>query len=128
MANKLFEKVLKKGKDVDGTEKEALKGLFKHMGDSAKSAMGEGFEGKSKMKAVVAAKDPKGLATGLEKAKELVEGSDEESLESPEMESEELKDGEELDPKLDTPEEIDAEIKRLIELKKELEGKDSSSY
>ena len=113
MAFNFKEKIAKKGKEVkDPTEKEALKGLFEGMRDSAKGAMKEGFDGKmGKMKAVVSSDSKEGLEEGLEKAKEVV------GQQALEMGEESECDEVVAEFQDKSPQEIDELISKLEELK-----------
>lgn len=112
-------KGLKKSKELPEVEKEGKMAAIQSMGDLAKEAMGKKLGGLKKV--TVASNSEEGLEKGLEKAKDIVEGS-----EDMEHEMEEMPEGEEMaseEPKVcdenSSPEEIDAEILRLMALKKD---------
>lgn len=95
--------------------------VLKHLKELASSMMGDdvkgGMEGLKKV--TVAAPDKAGLQEGLDKAKELM-GHDE-SSEDPMEESHESEEQEHEEDM--SPDEIDAEIAHLMELKKQMEMK-----
>ena len=94
-----------------------LKALHDHMG----KMMGADVAGIKKVE--VAAPDKMGLALGLDKAKEMVDPSEasedpkEEASESPEMEASEDDESEEKSPEDMSSDELEAQIKKLQELK-----------
>ncbi len=102
--------------EMDPMAKEAKLGVLKHLSDMAAEAMGSKLGGLKKV--TVASDSEEGLKKGLDKAEDIVEGSpeleesEEESESEPEMGYEEL-----------SPEEIDAKIQELMELKKKAEMK-----
>lgn len=120
-------KMLGRKKEADPMQKEAklsaLKGLRDEMSDMMRGDLSDKMN-----KVTVAAKDKEGLAHGLDKAKELLEGSpEEEASESPEMERMEEESGEDSDSddaseskdKM-TEDEIDEMMAKLAEMKKHL--------
>lgn len=90
-----------------------LKDLHKHMGSMLGDDMG------SLSKVTVAAPDEHGLEMGLDKAKSMLPGSDEESSESPEMEASEDESMEEKDPEDMSSDELQAKIEELQALQKQ---------
>lgn len=113
----------KKSKEGNSMRKEAKLSAIKALRDFASEMMGDDIKGKL-TKVTVAAKDQEGLKKGLEKAKEMLpetsseeesemESAEEEMAEGPEHEAMEMSSMEECE----TPEEIDALIKKLEEKK-----------
>jgi hypothetical protein len=77
-----------KKKEMSPMEKEAKLGIMKDIQGMASKAMGSKLDGLKKV--TVASDSKEGVSHGLEKAKDLIEGSaDEESGESPEFEASE---------------------------------------
>lgn len=64
-----------KGKKLDGAMKEAKMSALGGLSDEMSKMLGEGLKGAKKVSVV--AKDQEGLEEGLDKAKEMVEGSEE---------------------------------------------------
>ena len=91
----LLKKKMKSGDKLEKGDKEAMQGAIGGLRKMAAEMLGEDMEGRlqSLKKVTVAAKDKEGLEEGLEKAKEIVEASDEEDHEdekfSPSGESDE---------------------------------------
>ena len=95
--------------EMDPTSKKAKSSVLQEISDMAGKSMGEDVKGIKKVS--VMSNDSSGLKEGLDKAKELVEGKDESANdESPAEEDSELSDM--------SPEEIDALLKKLMEMKK----------
>lgn len=103
----------------DGMKDAAKLKVLKHLKEMASQMMGDdvkgGMEGMKKV--TVAAPDTAGLKHGLDKAKDVV-GQMNESMEDPEEELHETPE-EEHDEDM-SPDEIDAEIAHLMDLKKQL--------
>ena len=111
--------MLGKKKQLGSEEKDAKLKALEHMKGIASDMMKDGLKG-GLSKVTVAADSPDHLKKGLDKAKELLgkpeeeESPEEESSESPMEEAKEMASGEEEC----SPEEIDAMIKKLEDLKK----------
>lgn len=115
----------KKSKEENPMKKEAKLNAIKALREFASGMMGDDIKGKLS-KVTVAAKNPEDLKKGLEKAQEMLpessseesemESSEEEMAEGPEHEAMEMTSMEECE----TPEEIDALIKKLEEKKLQL--------
>jgi hypothetical protein len=75
----LLKKKMKSGDKLEGTEKEAMRGAIGGLRKMAADMMREDMDGKmSSLKKVTVASDSKeGLEKGLDKAKEIVEGKEE---------------------------------------------------
>lgn len=126
--NPMLEKLKKLGKDkkMPEYEKEGKMSAIKSLGDLANEGMSDKIKGLKKV--TVASNSPKGLEEGLSKAKEMVSGHEgemddemspeHEAMETPEMEMAEHEPCDESS----SPEEIDAEILRLMQLKKSKEA------
>lgn len=141
---KLMKRLDKKGaKDLDPLEKDAKMGVMKELSRQAGSMMGSKIH--PMMKAEVASDSKEGLKAGLGKAKQIIEGSPEE--EAGESKEEEIQEGDhdagpaegsaeeeagesksEEDAEIEaehadhSPEELDAKIQKLIELKHKKES------
>lgn len=110
-------------KKMSPVEQEAKMSVVEEMGQMATDAMKDKLHGLKKV--TVAAKDKAGLAKGLEKAEEIVEGEDEspegmmahEALETPEEEMEEESALASEDEDEMTEDEINAKIEELMKLK-----------
>ena len=117
MMDKLKSLKVKKG-NLAEVDQDARTAVLQSMREKAANSMGEKLKG---LKKVSVASDSKpGLAEGLEKAKEMLEGEslEHEMSESPEVEAIE----EELDQKPDSElseEELDAKIAELVALKQQ---------
>lgn len=119
----LMEKKMKQGKKLDPTEKEAKEHVLKTLMDDMSGMMSDKLKGLKKV--TVAADSKEDLEKGLEKAKEIIEGEDEESSElSPEMaamapdEDLESEDSEE-----ESEDELERKIQELMEKKEALKNK-----
>ncbi len=120
MDKKMMKKMM--GKPEDESDKSDAKlNALKELKKAASDMMGDGLSAGMK-KVTVAAKDTPGLEEGLEKAKEMLAMHKGDKEEMPEEESEdEMGDyGDIKEEDCDTPEEIDARIKELLEKKKQL--------
>jgi hypothetical protein len=112
--DKLLMKKKKEGREMSPEEKQAKMGVLQDLKSQMSKHMADGIK-----KVTVASDSPEGLKKGLEKAEDMVEEKLA-SSEEPEMEdSEESEDEEEM---IASPEEIDAKIQKLMELKKKLQA------
>lgn len=117
MNDKLMKRMEKKGKKLNPLEQKAKMGVIKELSDQAGAMMGDKIKGLKKV--TVASDSPEGLKAGLEKAEEIVDPKESEDGEETEAEIPGM------DPeKCDSPEEIDALIKQLLEKKAALEKKE----
>jgi hypothetical protein len=111
--DKLLMKKKKEGREMSPEEQSAKMNVLKDLKSQMSKHMADGIK-----KVTVASDSPEGLKEGLEKAEDLVESKL--SPESPDMEdSEDSEDEEEM---VASPEEIDAKIQKLMELKKKLQA------
>lgn len=124
-----------KSKEMDPAEKEGKLAALSSFSDMAKEAMGHKLGGVKKV--TVASNTPQGLEKGLDKAKQIVGHGDDESLEDPTEEASETPDMEAAEGPDDqiqpcdehsSPEEIDAEIERLMALKAEKEHASTAGH
>lgn len=128
MIDKLMKKMYKED-DSDSMKKEAKMSVLKElrkmasemMGGDFKKGMDEHMAGMQKVS--VAAPDKEGLKKGLDKAEELLDKKEDMHM----MPDGEMMDDEEMDEysdeECDTPEEVDAKIAKLEELKKKMLAK-----
>lgn len=118
----------KKGKKLNPIEQKAKMDVVQSLSDQAGSMLGDKV--KAMKQVTVAAPDKKGLAKGLEKAEDMIEGEDsEDSLadmmkdKASDMESEDEEDSESYDMMEEckdmSPEQLEDKIQKLLELKKE---------
>ena len=115
----LMELLGKKGKSLDEKSIKAKMEVLKDLKAQAMDAMGDKLNGAKKVE--VSSNSEEGLKSGLEKAKELLEGKEDESDES-EEELEESPAEEEAESEM-SEDEIDAEIKELLAKKAALKNK-----
>lgn len=123
----------KEGKDLSAPDKKAKLEALTGMKSMASDMMSDKLKGLKKV--TVASNDPQGLKSGLEKAKEMIEGSpEEEASESPseehkedsmmssdEEQNEQPDEYDQLLEKCDSPEEIDELIAKLQAKKEEMQ-------
>jgi hypothetical protein len=121
---KLLENKAKTQKPMSGPEKSAKLRAVQDMRKMASDEMAMPL--KNLKKVTVASNTPEGVQTGLEKAKEMLEGGSEETSESQHeamMEGDEMGEHslEEKDPEEMSPEELEmkiAELEKLLSVKK----------
>lgn len=110
---------MKMKKDMMPHEKKAKMSVLEELQKQAADAMGGKLDGVKKVSVMAPSKE--GMKEGLEKAEEILEGMPEGESEMPEMEEEhEMED----DMGCKTPEEVDQKIMKLLELKKQMTGKE----
>jgi hypothetical protein len=117
--DKLLMKKKKEGRMMSDNECEAKKKVVKSLKDFASEEMSKGLGGLKKV--TVASDSPEGLKKGLEKAEDIMEDMPEGDEESPEME---MADEESSEDSMEdmSPEEIDAKIQELLDLKRKLKA------
>lgn len=123
MMHEMMKKAMGK-EDGPDMEKDAKLKVLKELRAMASGMMGDDIKGGMMKKVSVAAPDEEGLKAGLDKAKEIVgdkgphdDMDEEEEMESPEEEAHEMASGEEKEEDM-SPEELDAQIAKLQEMKK----------
>lgn len=118
-----------KGKPMDPQVKDAKMGILKEISDMASQSMGNDVKGLKKVS--VMSNDKAGLAEGLDKARDLVDGNNDaedqaEAHENPDVLHEHPRATRFIDPKVEdemTPQDLDDLIAELQARKAELTGK-----